>query len=137
MTRKTSSSHQRHGKRRGAVDRSALHSPLGSLSRGARLLALLAVGGQWELRGQGCDLRRRQPPPGMQLALSSGALPSRGRLLVTPLDGSSLLAHPGALLVSAVPGLSPWQLLPAYPHSASAMPAFLFAFHFCPILLFL
>ena len=31
----------------------------------------------------------------------------------------------------------PWQLLPAYPHSTSTIPAFLFSFHFCPSLLLL
>lgn len=62
VTRETSSSHQRHGKRRGAVDRSVLHSPLGSLSRGAQLLVVLTVGGQWELCWQGCDTETPPAP---------------------------------------------------------------------------
>lgn len=90
---------------------------------------VLTVGGQWEgSAGRAVTLRHRQPPPGMQLALSSVALPSRGQLFVARLM-SHPLAHPGALLVSTVPGLS--LAAPAgLSSSASAVPAFLFAFRF-------
>lgn len=137
MTRKTSRSHQRHGKRRGAVDRSVLHTPLGSLSRGAQLLVSLTVGGQWELRWQGCDTETPPAPawhavgpPFSVVAQSWSAVGDPVRWVVPP-------ARPGAPLLSAVPGLSPWQLLPACPHSASAVPAFLIASRSCPILFFL